>query len=65
MALQNISSNPNIGPIINWYYKFGYLLLSKDVTYDSLTFYALDLIETVEMCTIGNTEANERQASCY
>lgn len=61
MALQNISTNANIGPIINWFYKFGYLLLSKDVTYDSLTLYALDLIETLEMSPLGNLEANESQ----
>lgn len=61
MALQNISTNPNIGPIINWFYKFGYLLLSKDVTYDSLTLNALDLIETLEMSPLGNLEANESQ----
>ncbi|XP_044757167.1 uncharacterized protein LOC123315514 isoform X2 [Coccinella septempunctata] len=61
MALQNISVNPNIGPIINWLYKFGYVLLSKDVTYNSLTFYALDLIETLEMSPLGNTEADENQ----
>ncbi|KAL3278167.1 hypothetical protein HHI36_013508 [Cryptolaemus montrouzieri] len=61
MALQNISANPNIGPIIEWFYKLGYMLLSKDITYDSLTLYALDLLETLEMCPLGNAAVSENQ----
>ncbi|KAK9884751.1 hypothetical protein WA026_007600 [Henosepilachna vigintioctopunctata] len=61
MALQNVSSNPNIGPIVEWFYMLGYILLSKDVTYHSLTSYALDLIETLEMSPLGNTEVSETQ----
>lgn len=64
MALQNISSNPHIGPIINWFYKFGSILLSKNV-YDSLTLYAVDLIEILEMSPLGSTDASGRQVYKY
>lgn len=60
-ALKDISQNPKIGPIIEWFYHFGYFLLMKDVTYDSLTLYALDLIETLENSPLGNTTVSVKQ----
>lgn len=48
MALKNISINTHIGPIIEWFYNFGYILLSKDITYDSLTLRALELLTVLE-----------------
>lgn len=48
MALKDISTNASIGTITNWFYHFGYLLLTKDVTYDCLTMRALQLLEVLE-----------------
>lgn len=59
MALKNIGANPQIGAIIEWFYNFGYYLLSKDITYDCLTLNALDLITILEnscMCRINVSE---------
>lgn len=61
IALKNVSENPQIGPIMEWFYHFGYFLLMKDVTYDSLTLFALDLIETLENSPLGSTNVSVRQ----
>lgn len=61
LALKDISENPQNGPIMEWFYHFGYFLLMKDVTYDSLTLYALDLIETLENSPLGSTNVSVRQ----
>lgn len=60
-ALKDISQNPQIGPITEWFYHFGYFLLMKDVTYDSATLFALDLIETLENSPLGSTNVSVRQ----
>lgn len=61
LALKDISENPQNGPIMEWFYYFGYFLLMKDVTYDSLTLYALDLIDTLENSPLGSTNVSVRQ----
>lgn len=61
MALKDISENPQIGPIIEWFYHFGYFLLMKDITYDCLTLSALDLIETLENSPLGSANVSEKQ----
>lgn len=58
-ALQNISTNSNIGPIIEHFYRFGFLLLSKCRACSSVTLFALDLIETLEMCPLGSVHVSE------
>ncbi|CAH0559626.1 unnamed protein product [Brassicogethes aeneus] len=60
-ALKDISENPKIGPIIEWFYHFGYLLLSKDITYDCLTLRALELIDTLESSPLGSANVSEKQ----
>lgn len=60
-ALKDISENPQIGPIIEWFYHFGYFLLMKDITYDCLTTSALDLIETLENSPLGSANVSEKQ----
>ncbi|KAB0802231.1 hypothetical protein PPYR_04417 [Photinus pyralis] len=60
-ALDNIKTNNNIGPIIEWFYHFGYLLLSKDITYDSLTMRALNLISKLELNPISSLIVSEKQ----
>lgn len=61
IALKDISENPQNGPIMEWFYHFGYFLLMKDVTYDSLTLFALDLIETLENSPLGSINVSVRQ----
>ncbi|CAH1174290.1 unnamed protein product [Phaedon cochleariae] len=61
MALRDISENPRIGPIIEWFYHFAYFLLIKNVTYDCLTDYALDLVETLENSPLGFSNVSEVQ----
>ncbi|KAJ8938604.1 hypothetical protein NQ314_011412 [Rhamnusium bicolor] len=61
MALKDISENSHIGPIIEWFYHFGYFLLMKDITYDCLTLRALDLIETLENSPLGSANVSEKQ----
>ncbi|KAG5867704.1 hypothetical protein JTB14_017298 [Gonioctena quinquepunctata] len=61
MALKDISENPNIGPIMEWFYHFGYFLLMKDITYDCLTLCALDLIETLENSPLGSVTVSNKQ----
>lgn len=61
VALKDISDNPQIGPIMEWFYHFGYFLLMKDVTYDSFSLFALDLIETLENSPLGSTNVSVRQ----
>ncbi|CAH1127209.1 unnamed protein product [Ceutorhynchus assimilis] len=48
VALLDISTNPSIGPITDWFYHFSYFLLIKDLTYDRLTMRALQLLEVLE-----------------
>lgn len=61
MALKDISVNPQIGPIVEWFYHFGYFLLMKDIKYDSLTVYALILIETLENSPISSANVSVKQ----
>nr|XP_023030305.1 uncharacterized protein LOC111518176 [Leptinotarsa decemlineata] len=61
MALKDISENPRIGPITDWFYNFGYLLLMKDITYDSFTLCALDLIETLENSPLSSSTVSVKQ----
>ncbi|XP_018560794.1 uncharacterized protein LOC108903188 [Anoplophora glabripennis] len=61
MALKDISENPQVGAIIEWFYHFGYFLLMKDITYDCLTLSALDLIETLENSPLGSANVSEKQ----
>lgn len=61
MALTNIGENPRIGPIIEWFYNFGYILLSKDITYDCLTLRALDLIRVLESSPMCRIHVSEKQ----
>ncbi|KYB25878.1 uncharacterized protein LOC100142597 isoform X1 [Tribolium castaneum] len=61
MVLTNIGENPRIGPIIEWFYNFGYILLSKDITYDCLTLRALDLIRVLENSPMCRIHVSEKQ----
>ncbi|KAF5281206.1 hypothetical protein FQA39_LY17846 [Lamprigera yunnana] len=60
-ALESIKTNRNIGPIIEWFYHFGYLLLSKDITYDSLTLRALELIRALELNPTSSFIVSDKQ----
>ncbi|XP_022913309.1 uncharacterized protein [Onthophagus taurus] len=59
-ALNDIKQNTHIGPITDWFYHFGYLLLSKDITYDSLTTSALSLIKCLEQNQIAILSVSEK-----
>jgi hypothetical protein len=61
MALTNIGENLRIGPITEWFYNFGYILLSKDITYDCLTLRALDLIKVLENSPTCRINVSEKQ----
>ncbi|RZC35242.1 TAF6-like RNA polymerase II p300/CBP-associated factor-associated factor 65 kDa subunit 6L [Asbolus verrucosus] len=61
VALNNISQNPRIGPIIEWFYNFSYILLSKDITYDCLTLRALGLLEVLENSPMCRMNVSEKQ----
>ncbi|XP_057665269.1 uncharacterized protein LOC130899377 [Diorhabda carinulata] len=37
IVLKDISENPDVGPILQWFYNFAYLILLKNIRYDSLT----------------------------
>lgn len=58
-ALQDIRENPKIGPIIDWFYHFAYLLLSNHFKNEFLTLRALDIIQAVEQNPIGGLSASE------
>lgn len=60
-ALKDIITNSSIGPIVEWFYNFCYILLSKDITYDSLTLSALDLIKSLEYNKIASLTVSEKQ----
>lgn len=60
-ALKDISTNSCIGPVVEWFYNFCYILLSKDITYDSLTLSALDLIKSLEYSGIASLTVSEKQ----
>ncbi|GJQ86778.1 hypothetical protein Trydic_g5572 [Trypoxylus dichotomus] len=60
-ALNDIKTNNFIGPIINWFYHFGYFLLSKDITYDCLTLSALSLINSLERNPVAALCVSEKQ----
>lgn len=64
-ALKDISENHAIGPIIEWFYHFGYFLLSKDITYDSLTLFAFDLLEALESNPISALIVSDKQVTSY
>ncbi|XP_018321292.1 uncharacterized protein LOC108734301 isoform X2 [Agrilus planipennis] len=59
MALKDLRENTKIGPFCEWFYQFGYSLLSKDITYNSLTLYALRLIEALEANPIAPQSVSE------
>lgn len=61
MALAEVRSNCRIGPIVEWFYWFGFFLLRKDTTSSSLPLWGLDLIEALEMNHIGPMSATELQ----
>lgn len=63
LALRNLQSNCSIGPIAQWFYHFGYFLLSKDITYDCLTLSALQLIKALEENCVAPQIVSERQLS--
>lgn len=60
-ALRDVRCNAHIGPIVNWFYHFGYFLLSKDITYVSLTMSALQLIEALESNPIARQQVGEKE----
>lgn len=60
-ALTDIKTNNLIGPIIKWFYHFGYFLLSKDITYDCLTLSALSLINSLERNPVAPLCVCEKQ----
>lgn len=37
IVLKDISENPDVGPILQWFYNFAYLILVKNIKYDSIT----------------------------
>lgn len=61
IALRDIKTNCYIGPIVEWFYNFCYVLLSKDITYDSLTLSALDLLKSLEYSKIACLIVSEKQ----
>lgn len=61
MALVEVRSNFRIGPIVEWFYWFGFFLLRKDTTSICLPLWGLDLIEALEMNQIGPMSATELQ----
>ncbi|KAK4883214.1 hypothetical protein RN001_006533 [Aquatica leii] len=61
VALGDIKKNTSIGPIIEWFYHFGYFLLSKDITYDSLTLRALKLIKALEFNPVSSFIISDKQ----
>ncbi|KAH1008068.1 hypothetical protein HUJ04_005217 [Dendroctonus ponderosae] len=61
MALLDISTNPNIGRITDWFYHFSYFLLTKNVTYDHLTMRALHLLETLENSPLSSMHVYGKQ----
>lgn len=64
-ALKDIRTNPNIGPVVEWFYNFCYFLLSKDITYDSLTLSALDLINSLECSQVASLTVPEKQVQLF
>ncbi|KAF5308628.1 hypothetical protein FQR65_LT06089 [Abscondita terminalis] len=60
-AIRDVKKNTSIGPVIEWFYHFGYLLLSKDITYDSLTLRALELIKALEFNPIAALTVSDKQ----
>ena len=60
-ALRDIAQNNSIGQIVEWFYRFGYFLLSKDITYDCLTLSALSLIEALEKNPTAPLIVTEKQ----
>lgn len=61
MALMDISVNPQIGPIVEWFYHFGYFLLMKDIQYDHVMVHVLSLIDTLENSPISSANVSVKQ----
>lgn len=62
-ALNDIRTNSAIGPVVEWFYNFCYFLLSKDITYDTLTLSALDLIKALEYSPVAPLIVSEKQVN--
>lgn len=61
IALIDISTNPSIGPITDWFYHFSYFLLTKNVTYDRFTMRALQLLEVLENSPLPSLHVYAKQ----
>lgn len=59
-ALKIIAKNPEIGPIIEWFYNFAFLALSQSA-YDPHVPIILRLIETLESSPLTNTNVSSKQ----
>lgn len=62
-ALVDIRTNGQIGPVVEWFYSFGFFLLRKDTSYSCLPLWGLDLIEALESNYLGPLSASELQVS--
>lgn len=63
LALQDLTENNHIGPIIDWFYRFAYLLLSYHFSCDFLTLNALSIIEALEMNPVADITVYDKQVS--
>ncbi|CAG9856501.1 unnamed protein product [Phyllotreta striolata] len=61
MVLKDISENPQVGQIAQWFYHFAYFLLINNITFDSLTVVALDLVETLENSPLNSVSVSTKQ----
>lgn len=61
LALHDLSHNNHIGPIIDWFYRFAYLLLSYHYSCDFLTLSALSIIEALEMNPVADITVSDKQ----
>lgn len=64
-ALQDIRENPKIGLIIDWFYRFAYLLLSNHFMNEFLTLRAIDIIQAVEQNPIAGLSVSENMVCIY
>lgn len=58
--MKNISKDPNVGPIIDWFYNFAFLILSESL-YDSYLPTVLKLIQNLEYSPLTSTNVSNKQ----
>lgn len=65
MALNNLSENTRIGPIVGWFYRFSYLIMSTHFTCDYLFTCAVNIILALQKNFIANITVTEKQVSFF